>query len=174
MSTYSPRISQFSHCCDKIPNRGYLREERYILGVVWEGTEHHSLEGMVAGAVVLAMGTFIQVYYILADDKAGSLCWKWSPLITLKSHPLNNLPPVATLNLLKFQDDATNWGPNTGAYGGTFDFQCTTYSKIWRKTSCILFICSLPSAQKHVQNAMNPSIHIHRKANSWSTSWSSL
>lgn len=91
------------------------------MGVVWEGTKHHNLEGMVAGAVVLVMGTFMKVYYILAD-KAASLGWKWSPLITLKSHPFNNLLPVATINLLMFQDNATNWGPNIGTYGGLLAF----------------------------------------------------
>lgn len=146
MSTYSPHISQFSQCYDKIPNRGYLREERFILGVVWEGTEHHGLEGMMAGALVLAMGTFIKVYYILADDKAGSLGWKWSPLITLKSHCLNNLLPVTTLNLLKFQDNTTNWGPNTGAYGGllTFNAQHTLRFEGRLPVSILLVVSPVP------------------------------
>lgn len=30
---------------------GYLREERFLLGATWEGTEHHSAEGLVAGAI---------------------------------------------------------------------------------------------------------------------------
>jgi hypothetical protein len=47
------------------------------------------------------MGTFIEVYYILVDNKAESLGWNRSQPITLKAYLLRSLLPIVMSHPLK-------------------------------------------------------------------------